>query len=115
MIYSGLGFVTFVIWFGTWLLFVESEMIFDPVNQRTLMYVNLFGVNAILNFMVGSFLDKKRIEALTHPEIAEKNIIKWELPSSLFFIKVKWWSLVFVGMIIYFLMYGYVPVMTNRI
>ncbi len=115
MIYSGFGLITFLIWFTTWLLFANSGWIFDKIDQRSLMYINLFATNAILNFIVGSFLEKKRKEAIQYPKLAEESFFNWELPSTLFFINVKWWSLVFLLMIIYFLQYGYVPVMTDRI
>ena len=97
------------------MLFVHSEVLFDPSDQRTTMYVSLFLVNAALNWMIGSYFEKRRKEALNDPQIAEKNTIKWEVPATLFFIKIKWWGLIFIFMIIYFLQFGYVPVMTDRI
>ena len=68
-----------------------------------------------MGIIIGSFFEKKRIEAINDPEKAKNNFWVWENPATLFFVKVKWWSVIFILMLIYFLIYGYVPVMTNRI
>lgn len=112
MFYSGFGIIIPTLYFITYVIF--SEFIFDPKEDFTLLHSSLLSFNALLAWAVGSFLEKKRYEALNDPEKAEKHFFKWELPSTLFFIPVKWWGIVFIIMLAYFHYNGWIPVMTGK-
>ena len=111
MIYSGFGFVVGFFMLITAILF--HEFVFDPEEQWILTWTTIFLSNAGFCWWFGRYLKQKRKIALTQPAESKKQFWAWEKPSSLFFLPVSWWTFVFCGMWIYFMINGSIPFLTG--